>query len=69
MDSLLTDVKPMRIPRPKFFCAKSIAYPVEPPKDYLDLDLVLDVPDLKSKEKSCNKLEDLGRALQEKMKV
>ncbi|XP_063880368.1 uncharacterized protein LOC135111199 [Scylla paramamosain] len=39
MDSLITEVKPMRIPRPKFCCAKSsFMYPVEPPKDYLDLE-------------------------------
>ena len=78
MDSLITEVKPMRIPRPKFCCAKSsFMYPVEPPKDYLDLEsdhhLLLQKPreQLKggSDGNTTSKVEELGIALKEKVKV
>lgn len=81
MDSLITEVKPMRIPRPKFCCAKStFMYPVEPPKDYLDLEgdhhLLLQQPHQQLKGEnagivvsSASKVEELGIALKEKVKV
>ncbi|XP_050728884.1 uncharacterized protein LOC127004789 [Eriocheir sinensis] len=82
MDALISDVKPMRIPRPKFCCAKStLMYPVEPPKDYLDLEgdhhLLLQQParqQLKGSVEggvalSASQVEELGRALKEKVKV
>lgn len=69
MDSLLTEVKPMRIPRPKFCCSKpSLVYPAEPPKDYLDLEVGLEQL-AKSQKSSSAKVEELGRTLQEKVKV
>ncbi|CAO1332647.1 unnamed protein product [Diamesa serratosioi] len=64
MDSWLTDVKKIQIPRPKYNSSSSRPRPREPPLDY-DLDLTKNCR--QESQKSQMNTDDLNRALQEKL--
>ena len=62
MNSLLSEVKICRIPRPKYCCSKpgTKGYPTEPPKDYFDIDDI-QIEDLKIDGVNLAELSRLGQ--------
>lgn len=69
MESWLVDVKRVRIPRPKFG-SRCLAYPIEPPKDYIYEESRQEDLKLRGALQGANlakATDDLRRALQEKL--